>query len=124
MTEQFWRLTRSGEVLAVLRPDGRSLVPGLDGQFTIETAYEPTPALEPLRHLFEREVGLLEVDSEAENREWSDIWEELLAPGMFVESADGLDRFDILWIHFQGGRAWWWPLYSSPRTVLRRSHSE
>jgi hypothetical protein len=120
VAERFWKLTRGGEVLAVLRPDGRALVPELDGQFTIEAAYEPTPAFERLRHLFEREVELLEVDEDAENEEWLAIWEELAAPGLFVESADGLDRFDILWIHFKEGRAWWWPLYNSPRTLLRR----
>jgi hypothetical protein len=119
-----WRLTRGGEVLAVLRPDGRSLVPELDSYFAVESAYEPTPAFAPLRRLFEREVELLEVDSEAENQEWSKIWEELLAPGMYVESADGQDRFNILWIHFKDGRAWWRPLYNSPHTVLRGQRPE
>ena len=78
------------------------------------------PAFEELRPLFEREAELLEIDREPENTEWAEIWEELKAPGLFVESADGRQRFDILWIHFRNGRAWWWPLYNSPETVLRR----
>jgi hypothetical protein len=114
-----WRLTRGGEVLAVLCPAGRSLVPELDGQFILEAAYATTPAFEAVRHLFEREVQLLDVDSEPENNEWLDIWEKLKKPGMFVESADGLERFDILWVHFKNGRAWWWPLFNSPLTVTR-----
>ena len=81
-----WRLTRGGEVLADSRPDGRSLVPELDGHLAIEAAYATTPAFEAVRHLFEREVQLLDVDSEPENNEWADIWEELKEPGMLVES--------------------------------------
>jgi hypothetical protein len=113
-----WHLTRGGETLAVLRPDGRELVPELDGHFTIEAAYEPTPAFEQVRHLFEREIAIIDEEGEAEQAEWSAIWEELMAPGLFVESPDRQERWDILWIHFQDGRAWWWPLGSSPRAVL------
>jgi hypothetical protein len=119
MARDKYLLTRGGEILAHLDPDRRSLVPELDGHFTIEAAYTTTPAFEPLRHLFERDAQLLDVDSEAENNEWADIWDELKAPGLFVESADGRERFDILWIHFKHGRAWWWPLYNSPRTRMR-----
>jgi hypothetical protein len=115
-----WRLIRGGDVLAALRSDGRSLVPEPDGQFTVEAAYTTTPAFEVVKHLFEREAQLLDVDSEPENNEWADIWEELKGPGMFVDSADGLERFDIVWIHFKNGRAWWWPLFNSPLTVPRR----
>jgi hypothetical protein len=106
-------------VLADLKPDGRSLVPELDGHLTVEAAYTTTPAFEPVRHLFEREAQLLDADSEPENTEWVDIWDELKAPSMFVESADGRERFDILWIHFEYGRAWWLPLYNSPLTRMR-----
>lgn len=120
MARPIWHLTRGGETLVVLRPDGRSLVPELDGHFTVEAAYEPTSTFEAVRHLFEREIAIIDSEGEAEQAEWSAIWEELAAPGLFVESPDGQDRWDILWIHFQGGRAWWWPLGSSPRTVLRR----
>jgi hypothetical protein len=110
------RLTRGGELLAVLRPDGRQLFTDYQA---VEAEYETVPAFEPLRHLFEREVELVDVDSEPENREWADIWDRLLAPGMFVETPDGRERIDILWVHFKNGRAWWFPLYNSPRTVLR-----
>lgn len=114
-----WRLTRGGELLAVLHPDRLSLVPELDGHFTTEAAYSTTPVFESVRHLFEREVQLLGVDSDPENDEWSAIWEELKEPGLFVESSDGRERFDILWIHFKYERAWWWPLFNSPLTVRR-----
>jgi hypothetical protein len=110
VAKRFWRLTRGGVTLAILRPDGRALVPELDGHFTIETAYEPTPAFEPVRHLFEREIEIACSEGEAEGAEWAAIWEELKAPGLFVESHDERERWDILWIHFQNGRAWWWPL--------------
>lgn len=113
MTRPFWHLKRGGETLAVLRPDGRALIPEVDGQFTIEAACELMPAFESVRHLFERELAILDEEGEAEQAEWSEIWEELMAPGLFVESPDGQERSKILWIHFSDGRAWWWPL-SSP----------
>jgi hypothetical protein len=50
----------------------------------------------------------------------ADIWERLRAPGVFVETPDGRQRIDILWIHFQDARAWWLPLSNSPPTVLRQ----
>ena len=114
----YWRLTRGGETLAYLRCDGKALVPELDGHFTSEAAFDPTPAFEPVRHLFEREIAIIDDEGEAEQTEWAAIWEELAAPGLFVVSSDGRDRWDILWIHIQNGRAWWWPLGSSPKTVL------
>lgn len=119
MGNSLWRLIRGGEVLAFLHCDGQALVPELDGHFTVEAAFEPVPALEPVRYLFEREVAILDDEGEAEQAEWSAIWDELTAPGLFIESLDGRERWDILWIHVQNGRAWWWPLGSSPRTVLR-----
>lgn len=112
MTRPLWYLKRGGETLAMLRPDGLEVVPDLDRQFTIEAAYELTPAFERVRHLFEREIALLDDEGEAEQAEWADIWDELMGPGLFVESADGKERRDILWIHFLDGRAWWWPLDS------------
>ncbi len=120
MGRESWRLTRGGEVLAILHSDGQALVPELDGHLTVEAAYTTTPAFEPVRYLFEREAQLLDVDREPKNGEWADIWDELKGPGLFVESADGQKRFDILWIHFKYGRAWWLPLYNSPLTVLRK----
>jgi hypothetical protein len=120
MKDQLRRLTRGGEVLAVLRQDGRATDPDLDGQFTTEATFEPTPAFESVRHLFEREYELLAADEDARNKEWMDIWDELKAPGLFVESADGSERLDIVWVHVKDGRAWWWPLHNSPLTVLRR----
>ena len=116
--EKEWRLTRGGELLAILRPDGRRLV--TDHQ-AVEGLFKTTTAFEPLRHFFEREMELLDVDREPENSEWAAIWEELQAPGLFVESVDGRNRIDILWIHFKDRRAWWFPLYNSPHTLLRTS---
>src|SRR5262245_25458758 len=108
---QSWHLTRGGEILAILRPVG-------NWRFAdspcVEAAYETTAAFEAVRPLLEREVELLDVDQEPENTEWADIWDELKAPGMFVETPDGRERLDILWIHFKEDRAWWWPLYASP----------
>ena len=116
MRQGEFRLTRGGELLAILRPDGQQLFTDYQA---VEGAYETMPAFEPLRPLFEREAELLDVDSEPENNEWGNIWERLLAPGMFVETADGRERIEILWVHFKDGRAWWFPLYNSPQTVLR-----
>jgi hypothetical protein len=111
------KLTRGGEVLAVFRPVGRWRFADYP---CIETTYETTPAYEELRPLFQRELELMEVDSEPENSEWLEIWEQLKAPGLFVEARDGRERLDILWIHFREDRAWYWPLFASPETRLAR----
>ncbi len=111
------QLMRGGERLAILRPDGRQF---FTNSQAVEAESETAPAFEPLRHLFEREAELLDVDREPENNEWADIWDRLRAPGLFVETPDGRERIDILWVHFKNGRAWWFPLYNSPRTVLRK----
>lgn len=119
MQDGCWHLTLGGEVIAVLHFDGQSLVPELDGHFTVEAAYELVPAFESVRQLFEREIAILDLEDEESISEWMDIWDELKAPGLFVESPDGKDRWDILWIHFQNKRAWWWPLFDSPQTRLK-----
>jgi hypothetical protein len=98
-------LTRGGEALAILHLDGQQLL--------------TTTAFEPLRPLFERESELLDVDEEEANTEWADIWDELDTQKMFVESPDGTERVDIAWIHFRQNRAWWFPLYASPLTIVR-----
>ena len=86
------RLSRGGELLAILRPDGRRLV--TDHQ-AVEGEYETTAAFERVRPLFEREAELLDVDTELENEEWPGIREELLAPGLFVETPDGRKRVEV-----------------------------
>ena len=115
MPRREFRLVRGGLVLAILRPDGRQL---LTDYQAVEGTFETTAAFEPIRTLFEREVELLDVDSNAENNEWLDIWEQLREPGLFVESMS--ERVEILWIHFQNGRAWWFPLYNSPLSQLKK----
>jgi hypothetical protein len=116
MPSRTWHLTRGGELLAVLRPVGNWRHADYP---CVEAVHETTPAFEPLRPLLERELELLEIDDEPENSEWAEIWETLKAPGMFVETPGGREHVDILWIHFQDDRAWWWPLYNSPETRLR-----
>jgi len=114
MAPKTWKLTRGGILLTTLVIDGEQQFvdyPGCEGTYQIE------PAFEELRPLFQRELQLLDIDEPAENDEWADIWERLAAPGLFVESADGKSRIEILWIHFKDGRAWWFPLYNSPNTT-------
>lgn len=117
MSNERFHLTRGGEILAILHVDGRSLVPERDEYMTEEASYETTVAFETVRHLFEREIEIIQ--DEEHDEEWCDIWEELKSPGLYVESPDGLDRWDIMGIHFQNERAWWWRLYASPDTILR-----
>ncbi len=111
------RLIHGEELLAWLHPDGRQF---LTDYQAVGGACETTAAFKPLRSLFEHEAELLNMDSEPENDEWASIWEALLSPGMFVETPDGSERIEILWIHFKDGRAWWFPLYNSPHTRLRQ----
>jgi hypothetical protein len=106
-----FRLIRGGEVLALLEVDGRqeyACYPCLEGACTV------TPAFAAVKPLFEREMELLELHPEDDAPEWVGVWEELQAPGLFVEAEDGSCCLEILWIHFKGDRAWWWPLYHAP----------
>ncbi|MCA9068155.1 MAG: hypothetical protein KDA84_04495 [Planctomycetaceae bacterium] len=109
-----YHLVRGGELLAKLIP--------VNGPWRfaehpcIEANYTTTDAFTILKPLFDREALLLDGDDEEANNEWMDIWDELKAETLFVESPDGKERFDILWIHFKDDRAWWWPLYNSPET--------
>src|SRR5689334_11576396 len=112
-----WQLTRGGETLAVLRPDGQQLVTDYQA---IEGTFETAPEFEAVRPLFEREVELLDADDDASNDEWFEIWNQLRAPGLFVKANGGLEVIEILWIHFKDGRAWWFPLYNSPNTKLEQ----
>ena len=104
-TEQY--LIRGTDPLAVLRPVGKWRYADYPW---VAAAWEPLPAFEPLRPLFEREAEFLDVDQEPENTVWLEIWEELKAPGLYVGSATGRSRTPGRWIHFREDRAWWWPL--------------
>lgn len=75
-----------------------------------EGTYELTPDFEEVRHLFERELAI--IDNEEDDDEWNDIWEELRAPGLILVSLDGRRRNPILGIHFAEDRAWWMALAS------------
>ena len=110
-----YHLTRGGELLAELTPVDEWRF----AEFPcVEAQYTTTDAFTAVKPLFDREAMLLDTDDEAENNEWADIWDELKSVGLFVESPDGSERFDILWIHFKDGRAWWWPLFNSPESKL------
>jgi hypothetical protein len=112
-----WLLTRGGQVLAYLLPDGCSR---FASSKAIEGVCKTTHVFERLRFEFERELELWYTSGmELENDEWFEIWERLKAPGFFVESLDGHVRIEIFWVHFAEGRAWWLPLYNSPNTVIR-----
>ncbi|HBE68551.1 MAG TPA: hypothetical protein DDW52_10425 [Planctomycetaceae bacterium] len=110
-----YQLTRGGVVLANLRPVD-------DWQYAeypcIEAKFSATDEYEPVRRLFERELLLLDAEEDDQINEWSELWEDLKSEPMFVQNLDQSERFDILWIHIHGDRAWWWPLYNSPETVL------
>ncbi len=111
-TKWHYQLTRDGLVLADLRPVN-------DWQHAyypcIEGAFQPTAAYNDVQSLFERELSLLNDHDHID--EWGEIWDHLKSQPMFVQSPNGTQRFDILWIHIASDRAWWWPLYNSPDTV-------
>ena len=114
-TQWHYQLTRAGVVLADLRPVD-------DWHYAeypcVEGSFKPTPAFDRFRSMFDRELALLDVDDEDLNNEWGDIWDDLKSESLFVQTVDGGERYDILWIHIAGDRAWWWPLFNSPDTIL------
>jgi hypothetical protein len=72
--------------------------------------FQPTPDFEPVRHLFEEELGLLKANTNDDAAQWDD-WEavhaELHDPGLRLRSADKSYEADEILIHIDGAQAWW-----------------
>lgn len=73
-----YRVIRGEEVLGTLTRTGGEM-------FWEEGLFEPTPAFEAVRPLFDRENALLEADR---IDEWCVVWDEL-AEGLRLEPLDG-----------------------------------
>lgn len=66
--------------------------------------FEPAPAFEAVRALFEEEARLVEAD-EIEDR-WDAIWDEINSPGLRLVWEDGTVDTEVL-VHIDGTRADW-----------------
>ena len=73
-------------------------------------AFHPSAAFEPVRDLFEQELGLLRANTSNDSAQWED-WEavhaELHEPGLRLRSSDRSYEADEILIHIDGVEAWW-----------------
>lgn len=102
---QTLELVRGNAVLGTIdvRPDEADF-PWFTGVF------HPSAAFEPVRDLFDHELGLLRANTADDADQWDD-WEavhaELHEPGLRLRSPDmSYEASDVL-IHIDGAEAWW-----------------
>jgi hypothetical protein len=92
-----YRVYRGDELLGTLtRTDGD--MPWHEGTF------HPTAAFAGVAALFDRERELLDADC---IDECNAIWEEIVAPGIWLEPLDGREMITECLLHIEGRRAWW-----------------
>lgn len=98
-------LVRGNAVLGTIevRP-GEGDFPWYCGEF------RPSAEFEPVRDLFEQELGLLRANTSNDSAQWED-WEavhaELHEPGLRLQSPDKSYEADEILIHIDGAEAWW-----------------
>jgi hypothetical protein len=96
-TSADYELYRGGERLAVLTRSGVEF-PWYEG------GYEPTASFLTVRHLFDRELALLNDD---QMDEWELAWEEIRLPGLLLHPRDGRPDITEFVIHFDEEGARW-----------------
>jgi len=72
--------------------------------------FHPTAEFEPVRGLFEHELGLLRAntsDDSAQWDDWEDVHAELHEPGLRLQSPDKSYEADEILLHIDGAEAWW-----------------
>ncbi|WP_171160162.1 hypothetical protein [Usitatibacter palustris] len=73
-------------------------------------AFHATPEFESVRDLFERELQLLQENSNDDSATWDD-WEEVHAeiidPGLRLQAPDSSYVVEDILIHIDGAEAWW-----------------
>ena len=98
-------LVRGNVVLGTIEvANGEADSPWFSGVF------HATPEFDAVRGLFERELKLLQANTEDDSAQWDDweaVHEELHEPGLRLEAkGKGYDANEIL-IHINGNEAWW-----------------
>lgn len=66
--------------------------------------FEPTPAFDGVRPLFDDELRLLNAD---QMDEWAIVLEQIERPGLRLEPLDGSSPITELLIHIDGAKTWW-----------------
>ncbi len=66
--------------------------------------FDPAPAFEDVRPLFDRELALLNADR---MDEWEAAWGEVEALGLRLEPVPAGAAIDDFLLHIEGPRAWW-----------------
>jgi putative SOS response-associated peptidase YedK len=92
-----YRLYRGDRLLGTLNRTGADM-PWHLGTF------EPTPAFEEVRPLFERELALLNADR---MDEWMTAWGEVTALGLRLEPVPASTPIEEFVLHIEGPSAWW-----------------
>lgn len=98
-------LVRGGVVLGTIAVrKGEADYPWYSGDFHASAAFEG------VRELFERELRLLQANTEDDAQQWDDweaVHEELHEPGLRLEAKDKAYHADEILIHIDGTEAWW-----------------
>ena len=66
--------------------------------------FEPAPAFESVRELFNQDLQLL--DAEDWDR-WDKLWLEIIQPGLRLHCLESNETISELLIHINGDKAWW-----------------
>jgi hypothetical protein len=66
--------------------------------------FEPTPAFEEFRPLFDRELALLNADR---MDEWEEAWSEIEELGLHLKRGPASKAIDEFLLHVDGSNAWW-----------------
>jgi hypothetical protein len=72
--------------------------------------FQPSPAFDSVKDLFEHELRLLRAntaDDPAQWDAWEDVHAELHDPGLRLEAEDKSFVADEILIHIEGSEAWW-----------------
>ncbi len=73
-------------------------------------AFHASEEFEAVRGLFERELEMLQANTDDDDAQWDDweaVHEELHGPGLDLRSPDKAFTFGELLIHIKGAEAWW-----------------
>lgn len=98
-------LVRGNVVLGTIDvKKGEADFPWYSGVFHATTEYEA------VRELFERELSLLQANTDDDDAQWDDweaVHEQLHEPGLRLQARGEAYRADGILIHIDGAEAWW-----------------
>jgi hypothetical protein len=93
-----WKLMRKDSLLGVLWEETQD-------QPFFGYRFEPTPAFDDVKPLFDEELALLN-ENRLSEEDWGVAYEKIDALGLTLVSLDGNKLLDDFLLHIEGDRAW------------------